>query len=79
MQLSIDVIEQSIFEKGYPKRVFYKHKKPARVYYGPNNTIIGVFPSKIEYFKIVYHSYDEYLLNTRKSLKKTYTRYNLLK
>jgi len=32
----------SIFEPGYPKRIFYKHIVPKRIYYDPNNNIIGL-------------------------------------
>tara|TARA_B100001287_G_C22460003_1_gene424581 strand:+ start:460 stop:666 length:207 start_codon:yes stop_codon:yes gene_type:complete len=54
-----DDIEYNIFEKGYPKKIFYKHIVPQRIYYDPNNNIIGVHPSRIEFFKIVYSSIEE--------------------
>ena len=42
----------SIFETGYPKRI----------YYDPNNNIIGLHPSRLEFFKIVNSSSEEKIL-----------------
>ena len=49
----------SIFEKGYPKMIFYKHLTKQIIYYGPNNSIIGVFPRKLQFWKYVNNSEEE--------------------
>ena len=67
MQFEMDDFEMSIFEKGYPKRIFYKHVTPLRIYYGPNNSIIGFFPPKLNYWKSVNSKNEENEL-TRKKL-----------
>lgn len=43
----------SIFEKGYPKKIFFKHFIPAKIHYGPNNKIVGFSPKRIEFWKYV--------------------------
>lgn len=55
----------SIFEPGYPKRIFYKHIVPKRIYYDPNNNIIGLHPSRLEFFKIVNSSSEEKILKSQ--------------
>ena len=55
----MDENNDSIFEKGYPKRIFYKHLTNPVIYYGPNNNIIGVFPRKLQYWKYVKNSEEE--------------------
>lgn len=70
MQHDLEAVEYSIFEKGYPKRIFHKHIIPPRIYYGPNRTIIGFLPSRVEYFKTLYSSFDESILYPNNGLKK---------
>ncbi len=62
----MDYFEMSIFEKGYPKWIFYKHITPLRIYYGPNNSIIGFFPPKLNYCKYVNSKEEENELRRRK-------------
>ena len=62
----------SIFEKGYPKRIFHKHIVPKRIYYDSNNHIIGFFPSRLEFFKTVNSSFEEKRLKGQSTtIKKT--------
>ena len=59
MQSEINEYTYSIFEKGYPKKIFYKHLTKPVIYYGPNNSIIGFFPRKVEFWKYVNNSEEE--------------------
>ena len=56
----------SCFEKGYPKKVFFKHITPLKIYYGPNDEIIGFYPRKLEYWKYIYNSQEEDNLYNKK-------------
>lgn len=55
----MDECIDTIFEKGYPKQIYYKHLTKQVIYYGPNNSIIGVFPRKLQFWKYVYSSEEE--------------------
>ena len=56
----------SYFEKGYPKKIFFKHITPMRIHYGPNNQIIGFCPKKIEFWKYVNSKNEEIELRKKK-------------
>jgi hypothetical protein len=72
MSYNLEDFEYSIFEKGYPKRIFHKHIVPKRIYYDSNNNIIGFFPSRLEFFKTVNYSFEEKRLKGQSTnLKKT--------
>jgi hypothetical protein len=62
----LEEFSYSFFEMGYPKKIFFKHITPLRIYYGPNNQIIGFFPSKVEYWKYVNSKNEE--LELRKKM-----------
>ena len=49
----------NVFEKGYPKKIFFKHITPLKIYYDSNNQIIGCFPRRIEFWKYVYTKDEE--------------------
>jgi hypothetical protein len=67
--------DNNIFPKGYPKRIFYKHTVPQRIYIlsikkESFDSIIGVHPPRIEYWKIVLSPLEESkLLNKKKVLE----------
>ena len=63
----MDEFSYSIFQKGYPKKIFYKHVIPSRIYYGPNGEIFGFFPARIEFWKYVYNEIEE--LELKKNIK----------
>ena len=67
MSYNPEQLGDSIFEKGYPKRIFHKHIVPKRIYYDSNNNIIGFFPSKLEFFKTVNSSLEEKRLKGQSS------------
>lgn len=77
MQLNPTNIEDYSFEKGYPKTIYHKHYVPARIYYGPNHTIIGGLPRRLEFYKNVYSSYEEYVIKHQKKIKRSSTQDNL--
>lgn len=67
MSYNPEELGYSLFEKGYPKKIFYKHIVPKRIYYDSNNNIIGFFPSKLEFFKTVNSSSEEQRLKSQSS------------
>lgn len=67
MSYNPEELGYSLFEKGYPKKIFHKHIVPKRIYYDSNNNIIGFFPSKLEFFKTVNSSSEEQRLKSQSS------------
>lgn len=67
MSYNPEELGYSLFEKGYPKKIFHKHIVPKRIYYDSNNNIIGFFPSKLEFFKTVKSSSEEQRLKSQSS------------
>ena len=47
------------FEKGYPKRIFYKHYQDIRLYKDIKGSIIGFFPKRLCFWIYVNNSYEE--------------------
>ena len=56
----------NVFEKGYPKKIFFKHITPLRIYYDSNNQIFGCLPRRIEFWKYVYTKEEEINLRQEK-------------
>ena len=54
-----DDLYECYFEKGYPKKIFYKHYTPLTVFKDKSNRIVGITPRKLEFWKYVYDSYEE--------------------
>jgi hypothetical protein len=57
---------ENMFSKGYPKRVFFKHTVPVKIYRDKFNNIIGVHPSRVEFLKIVSSQSEENILLNKK-------------
>ena len=57
------------FEKGYPKKIFYKHCTKPRIYRDPNDNIIGVYPAKLEFWIYLYNSIEEKEFNDKRKVK----------
>ena len=47
------------FDKGYPKRIYYKHVTPLKIHYGPKGEIVGFFPRKLEFWKYINSKHEE--------------------
>lgn len=50
---------ENIFSKGYPKIVFFKHIVPPKIYKDKFNNIIGMHPSRVEFWKFVSSQSEE--------------------
>jgi len=57
---------ENIFSKGYPKIVFFKHIVPPKIYRDKFNNIIGMHPSRVEFWKIVSSPLEESELINKK-------------
>jgi|SaaInlStandDraft_5_1057022.scaffolds.fasta_scaffold59428_4 hypothetical protein len=50
---------KSMFSIGYPKRIFFKHIVPSKIYRDNFNNILGVRSSRVEFWKIVSSPLEE--------------------
>ena len=50
---------KSMFSIGYPKRIFFKHIVPSKIYRDNFNNILGVRSSRVEFWKIVSSQSEE--------------------
>lgn len=70
LDLKIKNIHDSIFEKGYPKVIHYKHFTEKKIIKCERtNCILQVVPSRMEFFKVFYSSMELFRFIRNKNLK----------
>lgn len=65
--------ENMLFQKGYPKKIYYPHLVKPKIFYDKNGSIVSITKSVRELFIIVSNYYEEkelHLKNTNFFLKK---------
>ena len=70
LDLKVNNIYDSIFEKGYPKVIHYKHFTEKKIIKCERtNCILQVIPSRMEFFKIFYSSMELFRFIRNRKLK----------